>query len=39
MTPVALRPAIPADSECCFQLHKAAMGDNVTAIWRWDEQA
>jgi len=39
MTPVALRPAAPADSEFCFQLHKAAMGDYVTAIWRRDEQA
>ncbi len=37
--PCALRPATPADSECCFQLHKAAMGDYVTAIWGWDEQA
>jgi ribosomal protein S18 acetylase RimI-like enzyme len=38
MTPIALRPATPADSEFCFQLHKAAMGDYVTAIWGWDEQ-
>ena len=38
MTSVALRPAIPADSEFCFQLHKAAMGDYITAIWGWDEQ-
>jgi GNAT superfamily N-acetyltransferase len=37
-TPVALRAATPADSEFCFQLHKAAMGDYVTAIWGWDEQ-
>ena len=39
MTPVALRPATPADSEFCYQLHKAAMGGYVTAIWGWDEQA
>jgi len=39
MTAVALRPATPADSEFCFQLHKAAMGEYVTAIWGWDEQA
>jgi hypothetical protein len=39
MTRVALRPATPADSECCFQLHKAAMGDYVTAIWGRAEQA
>jgi len=38
MTPVALRPAEPADSEFCFQLHKAAMGDYIAAIWGWDEQ-
>jgi GNAT superfamily N-acetyltransferase len=36
-TPVALRPATPADSEFCFQLHKAAMGDYITATWGWDE--
>ena len=39
MTAVVLRPATPADSEFCFQLHKAAMGDYVTTIWGWDEQA
>jgi ribosomal protein S18 acetylase RimI-like enzyme len=38
MTAVALRPARPADSEFCYQLHKAAMGDYVAAIWGWDEQ-
>ena len=38
MTPVTLRPATPADSEFCFQLHKAAMGGYITAIWGWDEQ-
>ena len=38
MTLVTLRPATPADSEFCFQLHKAAMGDYVAAIWGWDEQ-
>jgi len=35
---VALRSAAPADSEFCFQLHKAAMGDYVAALWGWDEQ-
>ncbi len=39
MTPVALRPTTPTDSEFCFQLHKAAIGDYVTAIWGRDEQA
>jgi len=38
MTAVALRPARAADSEFCFQLHKAAMGDYIAAIWGWDEQ-
>ena len=38
MTGIALRPAAPADSEFCFQLHKAAMGSCVSAIWGWDEQ-
>ena len=38
MTGIALRPAAPADSEFCFQLHKAAMGSYVFAIWGWDEQ-
>jgi hypothetical protein len=32
-----LRPATPADSEFCFQLHKAAMGAYVAAVWGWDE--
>ena len=32
VTPVALRSANPAGSEFCLQLHKAAMGDYVTAI-------
>jgi ribosomal protein S18 acetylase RimI-like enzyme len=38
MTTVALRPATPADSEFCYQLHQAAMGAYITAIWGWDEQ-
>jgi ribosomal protein S18 acetylase RimI-like enzyme len=38
MTPVTLRLATPADSEFCFQLHKAAMGEYVTTIWGWNEQ-
>ncbi|CAL9614549.1 MULTISPECIES: GNAT family N-acetyltransferase [Streptomyces] len=39
MTAIHLRPATSADSEYCFQLHKAAMGAYVTAVWGWDEQA
>ena len=35
---IALRSATPADAEFCYQLHKAAMGDYITAIWGWDEQ-
>ena len=35
---IALRPATPADTEFCYQLHQAAMGEYVTAIWGWDEQ-
>jgi ribosomal protein S18 acetylase RimI-like enzyme len=38
MTVVALRPANPADSEFCFELHKAAMGGYITALWGWDGQ-
>jgi ribosomal protein S18 acetylase RimI-like enzyme len=38
VTPIALRPATPADSEFCYQLHKAAMEDYVAAVWGWDEQ-
>jgi ribosomal protein S18 acetylase RimI-like enzyme len=38
MTVIALRPATAADREFCFQLHKAAMGEYVAAIWGWDEQ-
>jgi GNAT superfamily N-acetyltransferase len=38
MTGIALWPATPADSEFCFQLHKAAMGGYITAIWGWDQQ-
>ena len=35
---IALRPAALADAEFCYQLHKAAMGEYITAIWGWDEQ-
>ncbi|GHE47499.1 hypothetical protein GCM10017771_68360 [Streptomyces capitiformicae] len=38
MNTVDLRPATPADSEFCFQLHKAAMGSYVTAVWGWDDE-
>jgi ribosomal protein S18 acetylase RimI-like enzyme len=37
VTGVTLRPATPADSEFCYQLHKAAMSEYVTAVWGWDE--
>jgi ribosomal protein S18 acetylase RimI-like enzyme len=35
---IALRAATLADGEFCYQLHKAAMGEYITAIWGWDEQ-
>ena len=38
MTPIALRPAAPADSEFCYRLHRAAMGEYITAVWGWDEE-
>lgn len=38
VTVIGLRSVIPTDSEFCFQLHKAAMGDYVAAIWGWDEE-
>jgi ribosomal protein S18 acetylase RimI-like enzyme len=37
MTSISLRPAVPGDAEFCYQLHKAAMGDYIAAIWGWDE--
>lgn len=39
MTSIALRSATAADSEFCYRLHNAAMGDYIAAIWGWDEQA
>jgi ribosomal protein S18 acetylase RimI-like enzyme len=38
MTVISLRPATRADDEFCYQLHKAAMGGYVAAVWGWDEQ-
>jgi len=35
---IALRPALPADAEFCYQLHTAAMGEYITSVWGWDEQ-
>jgi ribosomal protein S18 acetylase RimI-like enzyme len=35
---ISLRPAAASDSEFCFQVHRAAMGGYVAAIWGWDEQ-
>ena len=37
MTPIALRPATPGDSEFCYQVHRAAMGGYIAAIWGWNE--
>jgi ribosomal protein S18 acetylase RimI-like enzyme len=38
MTAIELRAATNADSEFCYRLHKAALGEYVAAIWGWDEQ-
>jgi ribosomal protein S18 acetylase RimI-like enzyme len=38
MTVITLRASTPADREHCYQLHKAAMGEVITALWGWDEQ-
>jgi ribosomal protein S18 acetylase RimI-like enzyme len=38
VTTIELRAASDIDSEFCYQLHKAAMGAYVAAIWGWDEQ-
>lgn len=35
---VRLRPAAASDSEFCYQLHRAAMGGYVAALWGWQEQ-
>lgn len=38
VTAIELRFASGADSEFCYQLHKAAMGEYITEVWGWDEQ-
>src|SRR5579875_499868 len=38
MTAIRLRPATGADREFCYQLHMAAMGEYVAAVWGWDER-
>lgn len=35
---IDLRPAMAADSDFCFQLHRAALGEHVAAIWGWDDE-
>lgn len=35
---VGLRPATAADSDFCFQVHRAALGEYVAAIWGWDDE-
>ncbi|MEU6579029.1 GNAT family N-acetyltransferase [Streptomyces sp. NPDC046805] len=37
MNTTGLRSATPGDSEFCFQLHKAAMGDYVAAVRGWND--
>jgi putative acetyltransferase len=34
---VGLRQPRSGDDEFCFQLHRAALGEYVEAIWGWDE--
>lgn len=38
MSGIALRASTAADSEFCFSLHKATLGEYITMIWGWDEQ-
>jgi ribosomal protein S18 acetylase RimI-like enzyme len=38
MGTIKLRAATNADNEFCYQLHKAALGPYVSAIWGWDEE-
>jgi hypothetical protein len=38
MTAIRLRPATGADREFCYQLHMAAMGEYVAAVWGWGER-
>ncbi len=35
---IGLRPTTPADSDFCFHVHRAALGEYVAAIWGWDDQ-
>ncbi|GAB3375977.1 GNAT family N-acetyltransferase [Amycolatopsis echigonensis] len=35
---VGLRPTTPADSDFCFQVHRAALGEYVAAIWGWNDK-
>jgi ribosomal protein S18 acetylase RimI-like enzyme len=34
---LALRRATGADADFCFELHRAALGEYVAAIWGWDD--
>ena len=35
---VGLRPATAADTDFCFELHRAALGEYVAAVWGWDDE-
>jgi ribosomal protein S18 acetylase RimI-like enzyme len=35
---IGLRPATAADSEFCYRVHRAAMGEYVAQVWGWDEE-
>ncbi|WP_409463428.1 GNAT family N-acetyltransferase [Amycolatopsis sp. GA6-003] len=35
---IDLRPATAEDSDFCFQVHRAALGEYVAAVWGWDDE-
>jgi len=35
---LGLRPAVAADQDFCFRLHRAALGEYVEAVWGWDDE-
>ena len=37
LSTVQLRPAIAADVDFLYRLHKAAMQDSIAQTWGWDE--
>ncbi|WP_240691323.1 hypothetical protein [Amycolatopsis nivea] len=35
---IGLRPTTAADSDFCFRVHRAALGEYVAANWGWDDE-